>query len=102
MWFGASILMRGESEQQPAEDWIWEDSIVLFDADSAEHATELAVRYGRSHEASYIAVSGDEIRWVFDRVYSVFEIDETPASGTEVYSRFLSAATAASLFVPFD
>ena len=102
MWFGASILMRGEAKGQPTDDWLWEENIVLFDADSEEHAGELAAQHGRGHEDSYTAVSGDEIRWVYDRVYSVFEIGERPVSGTEVYSRFLRASEVASLLTPFE
>jgi hypothetical protein len=102
MWFGVSILIRGETKDRPPQDWLWEETIVVFDADSTEHAKELAARHGRSHEVSFTSGTGDEIHWVFDRVYAVCELDEPPVSGTEVFWHFPRAAEVASLLTPFD
>jgi hypothetical protein len=102
MWYRASIFMRGETKGRPPADWLWEESVVLFDADSHEHATALATNYARSHETSYISGTGEKIHWIFDRVFSVYQFDEAPVSGTEVYSHFLRAAEVASLLTPFD
>jgi hypothetical protein len=79
-----------------------EENIVLFEADSAEQAGGRAAEHGGAHEGSYTAASGVEIRWVYDSLYSVFEIGERPASGTEVYSRFLRASEVTSLLTPFE
>lgn len=42
MWYGVSIFMRGASPTRPESEQLWEESIVLFDADYEQDAIDMA------------------------------------------------------------
>ncbi|HVU89422.1 MAG TPA: DUF4288 domain-containing protein [Pirellulales bacterium] len=102
MWFGVSILMRGESRHRPSSDWLWEETIVLVEAESEEAAAAMAAARGRAAECSFATGSGETVHWIFNRVAQTCPIDGEPVSGTEVFSRHLRAAEVASLLSPLD
>ena len=89
--------MRGESRDRPSSDWLWEESVILTEAESEEDAVVLAQSQGRAAECSFTSGSGEAIHWVFDRVAQVYQILGTPRSGCEVFSRHLRASEVASL-----
>jgi hypothetical protein len=103
MWFTASILFRSEAAGRAPSDSLWEESIVLLDADTEEDALVSATAIGKSREHSYRVESGVELRWLFDQVESNHAIDsDSLESGTELFSRYLRASEVASLLTPFE
>jgi hypothetical protein len=103
MWFSAAILLRSEAAHRAPADSLWEESVVLVEAESEEHALKIATEIGRGQETSYSVEGQADLRWVFDRVESVFQIESDELrSGTELFSRFLRASEVESLLTPFD
>lgn len=95
MWYGVSIFMRGASAARPEEQQLWEESVVLFDADSEQDASDLAVQYGREAEHSYESATGELICWTFESVGSVHQLlCDKLESGSEVFSHFISSRLA--------
>jgi len=100
-WYAASLMYRA-CHQPPREDGLWEERIVLLRAGSQQRAVEQAEHMGSSDEVAYATAAG-EVQWRFVRVERVCAIDaDELASGTEVFSRFLSAAEAESLSEPLE
>jgi hypothetical protein len=103
MWFSAAILLRSEAVDRMPADSLWEESIVLVNADTEDDALTIATNLGRRREHSYSVEGGVELRWLFDRVERIYAIEsEELQSGTELFSRFLRASEVESLLTPFE
>lgn len=103
MWFGVSLLYRAVHRKPEGLDPLWEESIVLLQADSAADAEQAAARIGRESEVEYAVADGDVLRWTFDSVLDVYEITEpNPGTGVEVFSRFLKQSEVESLRTRFE
>jgi hypothetical protein len=102
-WFTASLLFKAEHSGVPNWKAIWEEQIVLFQALNDSDAKAKATTYGRSHQHEYTNDEGKLVRWSFQRIERVCEIDTTTLiDGTEVFSRFLRDSEVKSLSVPFE
>lgn len=101
-WFAASLFYRGvASDGDTAE--LWEERIALIEAGTPEEAFVSAQAIGVDGGVSYEASNGAGYEWSFYQVERILEIQsETLLSGTEVFSRFLRKAEAASLLTPFE
>jgi hypothetical protein len=103
MWFGISLLLRGEESRRSKDEWLWEECIVVVEADSADAAALIGETLGKRSEQEYVAAAGGTVRWVFDRVERTYQIDADKCeSGAEVFSRFLRASEVKSLLTPFE
>jgi hypothetical protein len=102
MWFTASLLFKAEHKGVEIQDPLWEEQIVLFQAEESSIAEARAAAYGKAQEHEYANMEGQLIRWVFKKVERVCSIETTAlADGTELFSRFLKDSEVQSLFVPF-
>jgi hypothetical protein len=102
-WFAASLLFEASHSEQTPDAGLWEESVVLIFAQSADAAKAEASALGASREHSYPAQGADVVTWKFRRIERVFEIEsESLKSGTEVLSRYLRPSEVASLLTPFD
>lgn len=102
MWYSVSVLFEGVHPSGPAEDNLWEESILLIDAVDESGAVSKATEIAKTKEVSFAAAGGDHVQWRFSRIERVFEVDDSPiASGSEVFSRFLRASEVRSLLTPF-
>ena len=102
MLFSASIPFRSEVTNRAPSESLWEESIVLVSAQSEDDALVRATAIGKQREHSYPIESGEELRWIFDRVERIYTIDaEALESGTELFSRYLRASEVESLLTPF-
>jgi Domain of unknown function (DUF4288) len=103
MWYTVSLLLKSRHLNQPSEqDWLWEESIVLVQAENEDDARRAGERIGKSKELEYVSATGDQVRWTFETIESVCEIlDDTITSGTEVFSRFLRNEEVDSILTPF-
>jgi hypothetical protein len=100
MWYSVSVFLKSDAGGQES---FWEEQIILVNAECETTALEFGEEWGRRHESEYVAASGHDVRWSFERVERVCEIeDDTLATGTELFSRFMRAAEARSLLTPFD
>jgi len=92
MFYSLALLSKRTHPQSDpqTDDPLWEESIVLIEADSEADAKLEAEKLGRKDETSFTAVSGELVKWEFVRVTAVYEIaDDTLKHGTELFSRFL-------------
>lgn len=102
MWYAASLLFKARRSNAAGQPGLWEESIRLVNASSADEARAKAEQLGRIQRISYKTQEG-ELTWAFDRVERVHEIDARKlADGTEVFSRFLRDSEVASLLTPFE
>lgn len=86
--------MSVHSEELTSDDAtrIFEESIVVLQANDIEHARARAHRYGGHMQHAYQNAAGDRVVWQFARLLDVFELnDERLADGVEVYARFIFA-----------
>lgn len=104
-WYGVSLLLEGIHDVDPPIEALWEEVIIVLQADNEVEARVKADGIGRAREHSY-DVAGPTphaVRWIFRHVERVCEIEGVgPIEGTEVLSRFLRATEVASLLTPFD
>ena len=104
MWYGASILLEARHQVESPPSSLWEESIVLIDADTEEEARLSAEAVGRQREHEYtVGEPGHVLRWTFVRVERIFRIEASDlVHGTEVFSRFLKATQVESLGALLD
>ncbi len=101
MWYSASLLMKGISPTRKVVDTLWEETIVLIEADSLAEAAAKAQPMALAAESEYVCASGESITWRFDRIERVYEIGEELCVGTELFSRLLRNSEVDSLLTPF-
>lgn len=98
-WFAVKMLfesVHGDIKVVPSEgesDLKWfEESIVIFQAVSAEQAEELAVRHAQQSEHVYRNSLGETVTWRLVRVIRTFALnDDVISDETEIYSNFIVA-----------
>lgn len=101
-WFAASLFYKGVGSDGDTTE-LWEERIALIDAGTPEEALVNAQAIGAKGNVSYEVSNGVKYEWTFFQVERIFEIQsEMLLSGTEVFSRFLRKAEAASLLTPFE
>jgi hypothetical protein len=102
MWFAASVFYQYDEELPAGENALWEEVIILVEANSQDEAKSLAARHAKMAEVGYEVVNGKRLQRKFDTVVDVFEIpDKELVSGVELYSRFLKESEASSLKTKF-
>jgi len=103
MWFSASLFFESVHNDNPAPDDIWEEEIVLIQANTEDDAKSKAEEWGKNKCEEYVSVAGDRVRWVFRRISSIAKLfDDEPRHGSEVFYRFLRATEVKSLLTPFQ
>ena len=89
MWYTASLFFEGEHLLEPKLESLWEEVILLVEADDEEQARAIAQDIGRAREHEY-SVSDPvphTLRWRFRRIERLCEIEaEELSSGVEVFS----------------
>jgi len=102
MWYSASLLFISEHVGHPQSEPLWEERIVLVQAEGPTAAEQKARQIGKRGEHEYLNKAGCVVRWVFKQVERVHLIDSTKLEdGTELFSRFLRDSEVKSLLVPF-
>jgi hypothetical protein len=103
MYFTASLLFKSVHTPSDHEAPVWEEQIILFEAEDASAAERKAAVYGKAHEVEYRNQADELVHWTFERIERVCEIqDDLLKDGTELFSRFLKDAEVKSLLTPFD
>lgn len=102
-WFSANILFVSQHSLGISNQRIWEEKIFIFRAECDSHALDVARQIGIRNQLEYEVSEFDRVKWVFDRVERVCEIQgNIIVDGVEVFSRFLKDSEVISLLTPFD
>lgn len=101
--FAANLLFRSSRDGVFDDANLWEESLVLIEASSANDAEAKAALLAVLAESSYVAMDGTRVAWTFFKVERVFEIFDQPLRhGSELFSRYLRHAEVQSLLTPFE
>lgn len=90
-WYSARLLFESVHDPpDPKPHPLFEESIVVFQADDRDGVQARLPELARSGEVEYEAIAGNQVRWVFREVLEVQEImtNEGLVDGTEVYFRW--------------
>lgn len=103
MWYTASLMFEGIHDIQPGLVGLWEEVIVLIQADTEAEVERAAQALGVSKEHEYYVSEPARhlLRWRFARIDRICPVEEALTSGAEVFSRFLRQEEAESLRNPF-
>lgn len=107
MWYAVSLLFKSTHTSRPELDFLWEESIVLVNADSEEEASKEAIKIGKEAEQEFTVlddvVKKDTVKWTFEQIERVYLIqDENLKNGIELFSRFLRDSEVKSILTPFE
>ncbi|WHT18663.1 DUF4288 domain-containing protein [Crossiella sp. CA-258035] len=96
--FCAVIVLCSLAE---GKDPLYQENIVLLDADSLESARARAAQHGRDGETEYRNGDGELVRWRLAEVVDVAEVpDQQLGDGAEVYTRHFRDYAAYRRFEP--
>ncbi|WP_460391665.1 DUF4288 domain-containing protein [Actinophytocola sediminis] len=86
----AAVLMYEVRSSRPDHAPLFEETVTLLAADSAEHAAQRAREHAESRETTYPDDTGDLITWSFRHLVDVTEVDGPLGDGAEIYTRHFS------------
>lgn len=104
-WYSASIFLQAIHQDSVNAEGLWEEQVLLIQANDEEEARVLAAELGKGKEHEYVADEPTRhlVRWRFVAVERVCEIESNAlANGVELFSRFLKAEEAERLLKGFD
>ncbi len=90
-WFGVQLryAYRVGEAQGPV---MIEDRVVLIDGEDEEAALGRAIEIAEEYEDEFETEAGENGVIRFEGIVSIKELDDPPASGTEVWHEFMSPA----------
>jgi hypothetical protein len=102
MWFSACLLFENVGQSRPSSENVWEERIVVLNAETVEEAEQHGRAVGMGSEHNYVTATGEAITCKFRHVERVYAIgaDEIDHE-TVVFSRFLRDSEVQSLLTPF-
>ena len=98
--FSVSVFMTMGSKRD--SEPLWEERILLVEAESEDDATRKAETFAKSQEHSYSSNQGKRVDVKFDSVDRVYAIEDALEDGAELFSRFLRDSEVDSMKTPFD
>jgi len=107
-WFSVNLLFRAIHNGITSDTDLWEERIVLINADTEEDAKKEGLRIGSSEEHEYIVSSDNSkpnhtVRWTLIQIESVCEIEGNSfVNGLEIFTRYLRNSEVNSILTPFD
>ncbi len=103
MWYVANIFLKSLNAKASNDEGIWEERLVLFEANSETEAMEKAASFGESEQHSYLNSEGETVSWKFDSVERIGHLDAGKLEDKlELFSRFLRKSEAESLKKKFE
>ncbi len=103
MLFGASLFFKSEHKDSSNSEPLWEESIILIEAEDDQAAQVHAENFGKQRQIGYESANGDFVSWTFMMVERIVPIeDQTVRSGSELFSRYLRDAEVKSILTPFE
>ena|SRR5437667_11791642 len=101
MWFAVNLQFKSTHPGHAEHEGLWEECLTLVRAETEEEARREGEHIGKAKEHEYVSAIGDLVRWTFQQIESVSEI-ESLEHGSELFSRFLSQSEVESLSTPFN
>ena len=107
-WYTVSLLLKSIHSPPSEFEPLWEERLVLVEAQTEEQAHQKGEKIGKEAEQEYGvdykgSKVGEKAKWTFMQVASVCQIEsESLLDGTELFSRFLRDSEVKSLLTPFD
>ena len=103
MWFTANLFFKSRHPDCSENEFLWESRIVWIEASSKNEALTIAQDIGKNGECEYIAANSDLVKWTFERVERIFQVEvDQLRSGVELFSWFLRESEVKSLLTPFE
>jgi hypothetical protein len=88
-WYWVAATYKAVHLGRVRRRHLWERTVFLIRAASAEEATVIAQRVACDKEHEYLAVKGDTVRWVLQEVEDIQPLhDQVFEDGTEVFWQF--------------
>lgn len=101
MWYTANLIYK--SVQEDGSSGLWEERIVLINAEDEQDALVKARSVGLEGEHSYQTELEGMLKWVLDSVDRVYQVDsENLCDGVELFSRYLKEEDVEILRKPFE
>ena len=107
-WFVANLLFRAIHNGMISDNDIWEERIILIDADTEQDAIKECIKIGKSEEHEY-PVKADKsgkdeiVKWSFIQIERICLIEGSAfVNGLEVFTRYLRNSEVKSLLTPFE
>src|SRR5437868_5849262 len=96
-WFVASLWFKCLVANDPEEEALWEERLVLLDTQTITEAQAAAHAIGKAEEHQYVTADGVSASWRFDRLERIYEVQvATLGHGTELFSRYYRCEEARS------
>jgi hypothetical protein len=103
MWFTASILFKSHGQLPLDGNLLWEERIVLVEAEDESSAERKAAKLGKAEEHEYLNQRGAAVRWTFEKIERICVIEGgLLKDGTELFSRFLRDSEVKSILTRFE
>ena len=103
MLFAASLLFKSEHERPIVGEPLWEEKIVLLEAEDEAAAHNKAKQHGKHEEHQYRNEKGELVRWSFKCIERLCQIEDVALKdGSELFTRFLRDSEVKSLLTPFN
>ena len=83
----AAVLVYESASSRKGHQPLFEETVTLLTAESAELAAEKARAHAEARETSYRNEDGDTITWSFRHLVDLVEVDGPLGDGAEVYTR---------------
>lgn len=107
-YFSVSLLFRSVHNGISTNTDLWEERIVLIEADTEDDARIEGLRIGKSEEHEYPVSSNNSkpdqtVKWTFLQIERVCAIEcNTLVNGCEIFTRYLRTSEVESILTPFD
>ena len=88
-WFAVQLRYAYQTGDPEATTLV-EDRVILVDGEDEEAALGRAVELAPEYEDDYQTEGGDRGRIWFEGIVAIKELDDPPATGTEVWHEFMS------------
>jgi hypothetical protein len=85
-WFAAVLVIRSRVGAGWDDDPLLDCQLRLLESPTAEDAYRRALELGKAEEHVYQNQDGEDVQWEFLGLHDLRQLDDPPASGTEVYS----------------
>ena len=103
MVFSISVLLKHDLPLENEDETIWEEDIILCYADCIEEAKSKAEIVARNLEVEYKSLSGEIVKWVYDSILSIYQLEENSVSdGSILFARHLRNREVCSLKEKFS
>ncbi len=89
-WYSVSFILKSEHPEAPQYEKVWEEQIVLIQAEDSESAKNYATDYAKTKELEYISATGLKTFWSYKGILDCYELSaDSLGHKTEIFSRHL-------------